>query len=27
LDSTSAPRLPKGTRNRKTKPITAVGAR
>jgi hypothetical protein len=26
LDSTSAPRLPKGTRNRKTKPITAVGA-
>jgi hypothetical protein len=25
-DSTSAPRLPKGTRNRKTKPITAVGA-
>jgi hypothetical protein len=26
LDSTSVPRLPKGTRNRKTKPITSAGA-
>jgi hypothetical protein len=26
LDSTSVPQLPKGTRNRKTKPIIAVGA-
>ena len=26
LDSTSIPRLPKGTRNRKTKPIIAAGA-